>query len=62
MDPDALRERILDILEGTRDLGTLSRQGIGNLDAEYGRQHLAQVGQQEEASRATSLPFGRRRR
>lgn len=54
MDPDALRERILDILEGTRDLGTLSRQGIGNLDAEYGRKHLAQVRQQEEASRAAA--------
>jgi len=54
IDPDLMRVRIFDILEGKRDLANLQRQGVGNLEAEHGRKYLAEVRQREEASRAAA--------
>ena len=54
MDPDLMRVRILDILEGKHDLGSLTRQGVNNLDAEHGRKYLAQVRAHEAASHAAA--------
>lgn len=52
LDPDVLRERMMDILEGRRDLDSFSRRGAGNLTAEPGRQFLAKERAREEAARA----------
>jgi len=51
LDPDVLRERILDILEGRRDLDQFHRRGVGNLSAEHGRRFLEQERAREEAAR-----------
>lgn len=50
LDPDVLRERVMDILEGRRDLESFNRRGVGNLSAEHGRRFLAQERTREEAA------------
>lgn len=54
LDPDLMRARIWDILNGNRDVSSLTRRGIPTLDAEHGRKHLAVVRQQEEAAKAAA--------
>ena len=54
LDPDLMRTRIWDILNGNRDVSSLTRRGIPTLDAEHGRKHLAVVRQQEEAAKAAA--------
>ncbi len=54
LDPDLMRARIWDILNGNRDVSSLTRRGIPTLDAEHGRKHLAVVRQQEEAAMAAA--------
>ena len=54
LDPDLLRERILDFLEGRRDLASFHRRGIGNLSAEHGRKFVAQERAREEAARVSA--------
>lgn len=49
--PDVLRARVMDVLEGRREVGNLMRQGSSNLESEHGRAHLAKVRAHEEASR-----------
>lgn len=54
LDPDLMRARIWDILNGNRDVSSLTRHGIPTLDAEHGRKQLAVVRQQEEAAKAAA--------
>lgn len=54
LDPDLMRAGIWDILNGNRDVSSLTRRGIATLDAEHGRKHLAVVRQQEEAAMAAA--------
>jgi len=54
LDPNVLRERVMDILEGRRDLDRYQERGRGNLDAKYGREFLAQERAREEAARTNA--------
>ena len=51
LDPDVLRERILDILEGRRDLDSIHRRGSGNLSSEHGRQFMERERARVESAR-----------
>lgn len=52
LDPDVLRERILDILEGRCDLDQFHRRGIGNLSAEHGRRFMEREREREQTAHA----------
>ncbi len=51
LDPEVLRERLMDILEGRRDLDQFHRRGVGNLGAEHGRRFFEQERAREQAAR-----------
>lgn len=54
LDPDVLRERIWDILEGRQGLAIAYRGG-GDVNAKYGRQFLAQERARGEAGRTDAM-------
>lgn len=54
LDPDLLRVRILEILDGRRDLEGSYRRGGGNISADHGRRFMAEEKAREQSAHASA--------